>query len=258
MMRLILFLTLISILSCENSTSQISGIDMSQIEVLINVMQIDQFNQDSSQTNFYCSAWINPHDLDTIIDFSTSNILINDSILLPFSEIKINGTDTSYYFTFHGELYLAENDLVTAKISHSSFNEIRIESSVPEYITMFNLTPTFDTTSLNNNTSYLMSWVPISNGTPKCILFKADLSENMASNVYPVIDSSQYKFDSSLLIDSTGAIYPYLGFTVYTSNQSNNNILKKTSRLLVSSSRLFLISNISLIDRKNCNLLQMK
>jgi len=234
------------VFSCDNSTSvtetpvKVKTVNPKDVSVWIFVAPylLNAGTRDDSGEKYYVKALVRGLTDSSKIDYSKTKVLIND--LVQVSYAGLSKTSDSYVFTSKSDEYIVlyERDSVVISIENSAFGRVYIRGILPDYVHTLTFSPSFDTTVINTQSQYTVSWPKTSKGE----LFYNYWDENNKTFLHGIpSESNTFELD---LNDDFGSIVGYFGLDCYTQcsfTSANQDSMSIT--LTINSPTFFSIKN---------------
>ncbi len=238
-MRLLLLIAIIPILSCNSSVSSTSNTETLQL-------QIDIYPPSLSSESYIARVLLKDTSSDSV-EFYNLEAIINDSILLEYSAKESSKYNSFAFVTKSGDsLTLSSNDVVNVSLEDPLFGQLRYETTFPDSVESFSISPAFDTMNINTKTQYSLSWDLIDNGSPICGIRRAGLDTIIRSALsYRLNDTATtYTFKDSDFIDFSGSVYPYVELYIKTGKKLLIDGFNSYSHMTLDHKSELTISNI--------------
>lgn len=170
----------------------------------------------SGTTAYNLSVYIVDRVADDNGDFSGVNISMNG---VDFSDTS---SETNHFVDYNLAT-VGEGDSLTINISHPLIGDIELTETVPPALTSFNISPDLpDAPTSSSAESYTLSWSHVTGSMDTYIAYMyaySDVDEvNYLIGRGVAHTSTATQFST---VDSSNTAYPYLKFTVSSSNESS-------------------------------------
>jgi len=226
----LIFISVFSFIACSNGTTT-GLVDKSNIWLIVHAYpSISAVDGTSTNYSVYCQLQ-DQSAADGMGDFSGVSINING--------YTFTDTSGSNYWASYNNISLSMGDSLLVNVSHPSFGSVEATGVVPPSLATFSLDKAFP--SPNTNSSYDLSWTPISGVdeySPSYFAYEDAARTDFIEGIGYYTTGSPYTLNVS-----DGSPYPYLEFSVSTIDETLFLEFANSSTLEIEGTYIYEITN---------------